>query len=731
MSEAFEVGRPDPGQPVTRLAIMGSERGRELLGRIGRLTQSVPPRVSYPSVFLGVFLFFFLLRSLWLDDWDSVLFAQALDGIDLRMHHPHPPGYPVYVFLARVLYWFLGDKQLALVLLSNLSAAGTLLLLIELGRLLKDPAAGVIAAIVLFCAPAFVQSGQVAMADIVMTPLLVGSVVCFLHSKNRSGRGRTLLIMAGAACLGYGIGVRPQALLLLSSIALLFVLRFRSWKGRATLIASGLVATLTWLIPMSLIHGGLSRYVALCKRQFSAHPEARNKFALEDLASFGELLINDWQRPLLLFLILVLLSIGILAWRAASRRRLESSLPLLTILLFMTVAGVLTTLLFHPLTFKRVLLPALIPGAFLAGMAMSYGWRASPNLPGFRPVFALAFLVASGLGIDGSLSRARALHQSVPPAIQAVHVIEQTAPADATVLLTTRAFRHWQYYLPEYASSGERRSLRWLPWEAEPTLQFVFSDRLKWGSPPFQSWQFDRSPSIYNKLSRLRVYQYELADMNVFLNGGVYDSESWGFWTSDRGEGIIRQAADGDSRLFVRLRSGFNRARTMIVRIDGKETWSGEIPVASTQFEIPLPLEREWVPFSIESPDGCERPLEVGGSSDSRCLSFAIEHLDVGPTKIDLGQELLFTGWGSKVHLRNGWSTPETSGTWSNGNQASIHLNLRESPIENLSLKFEGRFFVHELHPSVTFHVSLNGRRVFSGTETDRLLTDFEIAVPF
>ena len=703
------------------------------------LTVFRSPRVSYTAGFLIIFSFFFLLRSFWLDDWDSVLFAHALDGMDLVAHHPHPPGYPVYVFLARILYWLLGDKQLALVVLSNLSATGTLVLLVELGRLIKNPVAGVIAAIVLFSAPAFIQAGQVAMTDIVMAPFLVGSAVCFLRAEARHGRSRTVLIVAGAACLGFGVGVRPQALLLYSTIGLLFGLRFQSWTDRAALIASGLVATLAWLVPMSVISGGLVEYVELCRRQFSAHPDARNKFAIVDFARFGELLAQDWQRPLLLFLVLALVSVLLVLIRrgrpglpALSTNRTESGVPLLLVLLVMTGVGVLTTLLFHPLTFDRVLLPALVPGAFFTGVAVASAWKALPSVPGFRPVFALTLAIATYMGIEGSLSRAIDLHQSTPAAVQAAQVIEQTASADATLLQAEGAFRHWQYYLPDYPTLDEYYSQRWKPWHPLPRQRFVFSQRAFQGSPPFQSWRFERSPSIYAKLSRLHMHQYKLEHMNVFLTSGTYRSESWGFWTTDHVDGFIRQSADGESRLFVRIRSGFRRPRTLLIRVDGKEAWRGTIPPHFTRLQIPLELSRQWTPLSIESPEGCERPSELGGATDARCLSFAIEHLDVGLVKLGLGQELLFTEESGHVgYLQQGWSDPEAVGTWSDGPQASIDLDLREGPIQDLVLRFHGGFFVDEIHhPSTRFHVSANGRRVFSGIETVRGLRDYRVAIP-
>src|SRR5437773_7820706 len=59
------------------------------------------------AAFSAVSRFASMARSLW--DWDEALFCLGMRSYDVTLHHPHPPGFPVYIALGRLVRLVVGD----------------------------------------------------------------------------------------------------------------------------------------------------------------------------------------------------------------------------------------------------------------------------------------------------------------------------------------------------------------------------------------------------------------------------------------------------------------------------------------------------------------------------------------------------------------------------------------------------------------------------------------------
>jgi len=87
------------------------------------------------------------LRSNYLDDWDSIQFALALDNYSIALHQPHPPGYPVYVFLGRLVHLVIPNTTDSLVYLSILFGTLSIIAIYILARKFFGEIVGAVSAL--------------------------------------------------------------------------------------------------------------------------------------------------------------------------------------------------------------------------------------------------------------------------------------------------------------------------------------------------------------------------------------------------------------------------------------------------------------------------------------------------------------------------------------------------------------------------------------------------------
>ena len=148
-----------------------------------------------------------LARGPW--DWDEMLFLLALRDYDVALHHPHPPGFPLFVLAAKggVLAGLEPFRALQTV---NLAASIFIVpAMVFLCRELRFSLGTAMAAAALFAFfPNVWFFGGTAFSDVSAVVLGVTASALLLRGA-RSGR----MLMAGAIVLGIAVGFRPQNLL--------------------------------------------------------------------------------------------------------------------------------------------------------------------------------------------------------------------------------------------------------------------------------------------------------------------------------------------------------------------------------------------------------------------------------------------------------------------------------------------------------------------------------------
>jgi hypothetical protein len=151
--------------------------------------------------------FLAMARSLW--DWDETLLCLGMRSYDVTLHHPHPPGFPVYIALGRIVRTVIPNDFRALQAV-NL-AAGMLVFpaIFFLARELRLPfVTATVAGLLCAFFPNVWFFGGGAFSD-VPSLVLVVFAVAFLFRGCRDANAYQI----GAALLALAAGIRPQNVL--------------------------------------------------------------------------------------------------------------------------------------------------------------------------------------------------------------------------------------------------------------------------------------------------------------------------------------------------------------------------------------------------------------------------------------------------------------------------------------------------------------------------------------
>ncbi len=173
-----------------------------VLTRRQRLAFALIALVCAASRFLA------MSRSIW--DWDEALFCLGMRSYDVTSHHPHPPGFPVYIALGRIVRVLIHSDFRAL---QAVNIAAGVLVFPAMFFLARELRLSVVTAAIAGALCAFFPNvwffGGGAFSDIPSLVLVV-LAVAFLFRGCRDANA----YLIGAALLALAAGIRPQNVLI-------------------------------------------------------------------------------------------------------------------------------------------------------------------------------------------------------------------------------------------------------------------------------------------------------------------------------------------------------------------------------------------------------------------------------------------------------------------------------------------------------------------------------------
>jgi len=160
------------------------------------------------TVVIGLTRLLAVARTLF--DWDEALFSMGVQEYDVSLHHPHPPGYPLFIAAAKLVH-LCGIPEFrslqVIVVLGALCIFPALFFLArEIGFEFSTSVCG--AAIFAFLPNVWIYGGT-GFSDVPATALGFGACTLLLR-----GRRHSRAYLLGAILLGVAAGIRPPNLLI-------------------------------------------------------------------------------------------------------------------------------------------------------------------------------------------------------------------------------------------------------------------------------------------------------------------------------------------------------------------------------------------------------------------------------------------------------------------------------------------------------------------------------------
>ena len=186
-----------------------------------------------PIHWLMVLTAVLLTRFSWAPSYlwtDNVNLAYALQSFDPRQHQPQPPGYPLFVAVARLIRFFSPSNGVAFWIVSVGVTIASALILYSLAKRMASHWVGVGAVILFFLNPVLWFSRLRSP----LRPWLAFFSLLVAYCAWRCWNGERRFVFWGAIALGVGIGFRPDVLAYLLPLWVAGAwTATRSWKALA------------------------------------------------------------------------------------------------------------------------------------------------------------------------------------------------------------------------------------------------------------------------------------------------------------------------------------------------------------------------------------------------------------------------------------------------------------------------------------------------------------------
>ena len=219
----------------------------------------------------------------YIEDTDSLRFALSITDYDITKLQPHFPGYPVYCFLAKILYFFTKSFAVTFSILGGVAVFFIIYFLLKILEINLESVPGLLLSGIVFFNPLLWLMSNRYMPDLFGLALAISSFYFLSVEKKHKN------ILLGFLFTGLLAGVRLSYLPIL---IVPFCYSFFNSKNKVYLVSIFSFGCIVWLIPLVWVTG-IDNLINAAAKQTQGH-----------FADFGGTIIteNNWWKRLLMIL---------------------------------------------------------------------------------------------------------------------------------------------------------------------------------------------------------------------------------------------------------------------------------------------------------------------------------------------------------------------------------------------------------------------------------------------
>ena len=571
------------------------------------------------AVVIGLTRFLAIAQSLF--DWDEALFAGGVREFNVQAHHPHPPGYPIFIAAAKFFHLFGIDEfrslQIVVVLGALFLFPALFCLAREIGFDFSTAACG--ATVFAFFPNVWIYGGT-GFSDVPST-----TVAFFACALLLRGRYDTRAYLMGAVVLGIAAGMRTPSLLLgfvPAILATFHQLRARRFGVVLGAVVAGAAVVCVCYAGAALASHSVDSYIHSVKWQ---------RQYVRD--------VDSWHNP----------GRGPLT-EAAKRFLLRpvGTKDALHVLAVVSAVSVLAALL------RRRIAPLLTLGIF-APLAVTAWFNFDLHTPAR---YAIGYMAAHALlGMDGFLvlGRRRAVQiffcatavlyfarftwpaldvqrNSDAPPIAAIQWVRRNAPPGSPVYVNGTYDPHARFYLHDYDFR-----LFDEPAQIPPDVDaWVIDDDVRQNAHNFVR----RKKNLWG-IVRQRAFEASVVHSSTLIRYGAgwYSEEGSGFetfrWMPLESHTVL-PVIRGTGRLVVRLYVPLDALPVppvIEIRLNGKVLDRFPGAVANVERAYVVPSRTDAPNELVIATSAGVRPSDIRDSQDTRLLGLRIDELTWTPVR--------------------------------------------------------------------------------------------------